>query len=561
MMGKSVKKVLTFVLTAVLAISLLSACGSSTTNNSGANNNQVTPTQPAANTEVDGPVLDLEAAKAERMAISVIGIDWGYGPLSGSAMEKHWEDLFNVDLEIEWVNYEDYPNKVNTLIATNNLPDVVQIMKTNSNFYYPAFTQAIDAGNFVDMSKYIFGKGGLKEINSIMSKWDDSMWQQATYNGGIYILPRSKAEIAQQSGVNVRRDLMKKYGFEKEPTTMDELADWLIGLSNAATEGEGQKIYALDWYGDFMSDRVKAFAVAFTGQMDWGIDENGDFQYIQFNPKYIDFLNWMKKLYDAGVLDKEFALGNAEVSKWKGGRSVGFLTAWYNWNQSADRVSNKIFDSSTPDTLEAWCLIPVKGPEGYAISANSYDIDACIAINSSCNEKKIQKIMQVFNGTEEDYPGYDLLMSDGVEGVHYDLLADGTRDTSKYGTARQEGYVGAWNQIFLKVDADQITAKFKRPGAKGASEESIKRAEEIKAAIVSALDETGLAYANTNLHSETYNANWSALVDDVEAYCAKYVMGLVSADEFNAFINSIVTSDTYKSIQKEFKAAYEANNK
>ena len=50
--------------------------------------------------------------------------------------------------------------------------------------------------------------------------------------------------------------------------------------------------------------------------------------------------------------------------------------------------------------------------------------------------------MQVFNGTEEDYPGYDLLMSDGVEGVHYDLLA-GTRDTSKYGTARQEGYVGA----------------------------------------------------------------------------------------------------------------------
>ena len=30
-----------------------------------------------------------------------------------------------------------------------------------------------------------------------------------------YILPRSKAEIAQQSGVNVRRDLMKKYGFEK----------------------------------------------------------------------------------------------------------------------------------------------------------------------------------------------------------------------------------------------------------------------------------------------------------------------------------------------------------
>jgi len=558
MSKKTVKKLLTIVLAAVMSLALLSACTTGKTNDGGKNQATPTPTQAPVS---EGPVLDLEAAKAERMKISVIGIDWGYGPVSDSSMERYWEDLLNVDLDIEWVNYEDYPNKVNTLLATNNLPDVVQIMKTNGNFYYPAFTQAIDAGNFVDMTKYIFGKGGLKEINSVMSKWDDSMWEQATYNGGIYILPRSKAEIAQQSGINVRRDLMRKYGYEKEPTTMDELSDWLIGLSNAATQGEGQKIYALDWYGDFMSDRVKAFAVAFTGQMDWGIDENGNFQYIQFNPKYIDFLNWMKKLYDAGVLDKEFALGNAETSKWKGGRSVAYLTAWYNWNQSADRVSNKIFDASTPDTYEAWCLLPVKGPEGYAISANSYDIDSCIAINSKCDEKKIQKIMQVFNGTEEDYPGYDLLITDGVEGMHYDLLPDGTRDTSKYGTARQEGYVGAWNQIFLKVDADQITAKFKRPGAKGASAEAIKRAEDIRAAIVKALDETGLAYANTNLYSETYNANWSTLIDDVDANCAKYVMGLMSADEFNKFINGLVSSDTYKAIQAEFKAAYEANRK
>jgi len=558
MSKKTVKKLLTIVLAAVMSLALLSACTTGKTNDGGKNQATPTPTQAPVS---EGPVLDLEAAKAERMKISVIGIDWGYGPVSDSLMERYWEDLLNVDLDIEWVNYEDYPNKVNTLLATNNLPDVVQIMKTNGNFYYPAFTQAIDAGNFVDMTKYIFGKGGLKEINSVMSKWDDSMWEQATYNGGIYILPRSKAEIAQQSGINVRRDLMRKYGYEKEPTTMDELSDWLIGLSNAATQGEGQKIYALDWYGDFMSDRVKAFAVAFTGQMDWGIDENGNFQYIQFNPKYIDFLNWMKKLYDAGVLDKEFALGNAETSKWKGGRSVAYLTAWYNWNQSADRVSNKIFDASTPDTYEAWCLLPVKGPEGYAISANSYDIDSCIAINSKCDEKKIQKIMQVFNGTEEDYPGYDLLITDGVEGMHYDLLPDGTRDTSKYGTARQEGYVGAWNQIFLKVDADQITAKFKRPGAKGASAEAIKRAEDIRAAIVKALDETGLAYANTNLYSETYNANWSTLIDDVDANCAKYVMGLMSADEFNKFINGLVSSDTYKAIQAEFKAAYEANRK
>ena len=70
-----------------------------------------------------------------------------------------------------------------------------------------------------------------------------------------------------------------------------------------------------------MDDRIKAFAIAFTGQTDWTVDENGDFQYMQFNEKYIDFLNWMKDLYDAGALDPEFALGNADTSKFKAGNS------------------------------------------------------------------------------------------------------------------------------------------------------------------------------------------------------------------------------------------------
>ena len=125
----------------------------------------------------------------------------------------------------------------------------------------------------------------------------------ATYNDGIYILPRSKAEKGQNSGIEVRKDLMEKYGYTEEPKTMDELKDWLIGLSKAATEGEGKKVYALDFFDNagngFMDDRIKGFATAFTGQTDWEINEDGEFEYMQFDEKYIDFLNWMKDLYVA----------------------------------------------------------------------------------------------------------------------------------------------------------------------------------------------------------------------------------------------------------------------
>lgn len=499
------------------------------------------------------------AEEEERITISVLGVDWGYGPIANSDMEIYWEDMYDVNLDIEWVNYNDYHQKINTMMAAGTLPDVVQIYKMNGVYYYPIFTQAIDNGLFLDMTDYLFADGeGLAETNAVMKNWEDTMWEQATYDGGIYILPRSKAEVYQQSGITVRKDLMEKYGFEEEPTTMDELKTWLIDLANAATEGEGEKIYALDFYGeDFMNDRVKGFAVAFTGQMDWGIDENGEFQYMQFNEKYIDFLNWMKDLYEAGVIDQEFVLGNSETSKWKGGRSVAYLTAWYNWNQSADLTSNKIFDSSTPDTYEAWCLMPVEGPEATVVSVNSSDIDSCVAISAACDEAKIAKIMEVFNGTEEEYPGYDMIMSNGVEGVHYTVAEDGTIDTSGEGMGqkRTEGYVGAWNQIFLKTDADQITAKFMRAGAKRASDESIQRATDIKAALTEFVTETGLKHENINLVSETYNTEWANLTADVNSNCALYVQGELSEEEWKEFVASIVESDEYKAIQAEYKAA------
>lgn len=114
------------------------------------------------------------------------------------------------------------------------------------------------------------------------------------FNGGTYILPRGTAEIAPNSGIEVRKDLMEEFGFTTEPKTMDELKDWLIGLSKASG------LYALQFsVADIDTDALKAFAVAYTGMMDWGIDENGEFTYQVFADGYVDFLKWMKDLYDA----------------------------------------------------------------------------------------------------------------------------------------------------------------------------------------------------------------------------------------------------------------------
>ena len=547
-MKKKFKKHAALTMAAAMAVSCLAGCGGSDDADAAAKKG----------TEIKKEEKGSSKDSNGRMTISVMGIDWGYGPAQDNEMEKYWEDLFEVNLDIQWINWEDYDQKVNTMIAAGSIPDVVQISKEgNGSYYYPIFTQAIDAGVFLDMTPYLFDNGnGIAETNAVMKNWSGDMWDQAKYNEGIYIMPRSNTEKGQYSGIEVRRDLMKKYGFEEEPTTMEELKTWLIDLSNAATEGEGKKIYALEYFGDnFMDTHLKAFATAFTGQTDWAIDENGEYQYMQFNEKYIDFLNWVKDLYDAGVIDPEFALNNSDTSKWKAGNSIAYLATWYNWNQSADLVSDKNFYESAPEGCEAWCLKPVKGPEAYAVSPNYTDIDSCIAISADCSEEKLEKIMDMFNATEEKYPGYNDVMKYGIQDVHYTLLDDGTKDTTdeKYKKARQDGYVGAWNQIFLKTDVDQITDKFMKDGAKRASDESIQRAKELKEFVTNDLQATGMKNEIQNLQSETYNNQWNVLTDDVNTMCTQYVMGQIGETEWETFVKGIVDSADYKAIQKEFK--------
>lgn len=486
-----------------------------------------------------------DSGSDERQTISVMGIDWGIGPVSNSGMEQWWEDYFNVDLDISWIPYADYETKLNTLLATDDLPDVFQVKKSNNSFYYPAFIQAIEAGNIKDLKGYLFDNGFV-ENNAIMKNWTEDIWQNASYNGGIYILPRSKSDIAPPSGITVREDLVKKYNMTNEPKTMDELKDWLIDLSQKSG------LYALDFsIPDFDDNRLKGFAVAYTGMVDWGLNEEGEFTYQAFADGYTDFLKWMKDLYDAKAIDQEFVLNQSDTSKWNAGKSVAYLQAWYNWNQSADLVTNKIFDDSVPDTAEAGCLMPVKGPKGYTVVSDPYNFGEAVAINGKVSDEKLDKIMEVFNCTADDYMSVLLF---GVEGIHYTVDANGNRVSDEAQQAlKTEGYVGGWNQIFLKTDADMITDKFIN---KGASEENIARAKELKQTVTQDVEEMdGLKWANLNLYSKSYADYWDTLTSDMDDMRAKFVMGQIDEAQWNKYVDGIVNSDEYKAIQEEYKEA------
>jgi putative aldouronate transport system substrate-binding protein len=538
---KKVRKITAVLLTLVFVLGALNGCGKSDKTTESDNN--AASSTPTATTDTAATTAE-DSASDEPMTISVMGVDWGYGPKQNSSMEQWWEEYLGVSLDVEWVSYSDYTQKLNTLLSsgkTEDIPDVIQIMKTDNSFYYPVFAQAVDAGIFVNLKPYLFDNG-LVESNKIMSTWTEKIWDNATYNEGIYIMPRSTSEVALNSGIEVRKDILDKYGYTTEPTTMDELKDFLINVS------KDSGLYGLDFStADLDDNRVKAFSVAFTGMQDWGYDANGNFQYYTFADGYVDFLNWMKDLYAAGAIDPEFILGQTDNSKWKAGKSVAFLSTWYNWNQSD---TNNVFDDGTDAAAKAWCFMPVKGTKQYSVNVDDYGFNEAIAINANCSEEKIKKILEVFNHTEDDY--IDVLKY-GVEGMHYDFDADGNRVKSdEQNTACKEGYVGAWNQIFLKTNADMINDKFV---AKGCSEDKIARATELKDFTEKIANENDLATKSLNLISTTYNTSWSTLTADLDDMRAKFIMGEISEDDWKTYADSITNSTEYQAIIAEYKVA------
>lgn len=557
---RRLKKTTAAVLAAVLACSMLTACGKDKDNNTTTAGTTAGTTASSEGTTAEGTTAATEGTTAADAGnedvgtITVMGVDWGYGPTSNSSMEQWWEEYLGVDFEVDWVSYQDYAQKLNTLLASGkqeDIPDVVQVYKTNNSFYYPVFAQAVDAGVFVNLDQYLYDEG-LIANNEVMKEWPEQIWENTKYKGHSYILPRAITAIAPNSGIEVRYDLMKEYDMMDEPATMEELQTWLLELS------EKSGLYALEFSSPDVlnSAAVQAYITAFTGQGPWGIDANGNFVYQPFAEGFTDFMDWMKVFYDAGAMDPEFIMNQSDVSKFKAGKSVSFLNAWYNWNQSEDLTTNKIFDKNTPDTYEAYCLMPVKGPKGYAVSIDSYGFGECIAINSKVSEAKLRKILEVFNKTGDEY--MDVLLY-GVEGLHFDWV-DGSRISSdEQKNAKTEGYVGAWNQIFLKANLDQVAQKFCRDGAQKASQANIDRAYAIEDAVQAAVDEMKLTDPSLNLISETYNSNWSTLIADCNDMIARYIMGEIDMDAWNSYVDGIVNSSEYQAIISEFKTAAAAN--
>lgn len=209
----------------------------------------------------------------------------------------------NVDLQLEVPNYQDFQTKLNLLLSSGNLPDLVH------SWYTDDMTKRGDEGAFIDLKKYYDNsKPVQKYITSEM------MEIAKTASGKNFRIPMAWAKAPQGNAVFARYDIVKKYTNNKWPESVDEWLDvmrkihkdhpdWIV-MSNRVVGDTGlgyggTPIYY--WYG------AMPFAIRYEY-------DTGKVVSTFVLPEYKAATKIMKQLYDEGILDKEFATN--DNAKW-----------------------------------------------------------------------------------------------------------------------------------------------------------------------------------------------------------------------------------------------------
>ena len=169
------------------------------------------------------------AAPAARPKVTMFMCNSGLAHPAGIDPSNNWaikviEDYANVDLELEVPTYNDFPVKLNLLLASGNLPDIVH---TNTK---ADMVKAADAGAFIDLKAYWDKSPQMQKVTPLLNM--DLVKAEST-KGIYYAIPMNAIGMEPGWGIIVRQDLIEKYNGGKYPEDLQGYLNWFKAIKTA----------------------------------------------------------------------------------------------------------------------------------------------------------------------------------------------------------------------------------------------------------------------------------------------------------------------------------------
>ncbi len=343
-------------------------------------------------------------AMAEARPVLTMMLHGDNTPTEDNSVIRALEDKLGIDLNVIYVPQADYTAKLNTLVAARTLPDIFLIDGEKM-----AAEDFRDQGMLLKLDDLLatHGQEITAEIGDILK---NSPVNQAD---GIYAVFPASLDYA--SNLSIRTDWLNKLGL-KMPTNLDELYEVMKAFTTGDPDGNGQN----DTIGYVASmANLRTFehifgAYGICAGKDYLMEDGTVTTYMKA-PMYLDAIKYLRKLYQEGILDPDFAtipLMSAFEKLWTGRTGVFDF-------QSVGTTNNWMPGRYTENPLPTFDFAIIAGPGGKGGPIKQYPRYTYYnAISSTCKypEKAMELINYLF--TEEG----DELTYLGVEGLHYEWV-------------------------------------------------------------------------------------------------------------------------------------------
>nr|WP_249316994.1 extracellular solute-binding protein [Bacillus sp. FJAT-50079] len=435
----------------------------------------------------------------------------------------------NMELDIQFVPYTLYPEKVNTVFATESFPHSVILDLDMINQY----KEAIRDGQFWEIGPYL-------DEYEHLSKMNPEVLKNTMIDGKIYMIYQGKPSSRQ--GVIYRKDWADKLGIST-PTNVDEFYEMLRAFTEDDPDGNGKKdTIGLTNRDDLIFGAFKTVASWFHTPTNFGLKDEKILPEFMF-PEYMETLDYFRKMHEDGYINQDFPVASKvdQQAMLKNGTagayigSMGDVESLYNGLKEVDPEAElDVFNQ-------------VAGPDGeFTVwSLPGYGDGIVFPKSSIKTEEELKRILSF----------YDYLMSPegtnltfwGIEGDHYQVT-DGKAEVINKELFEREVFPLQSMRIGDEVRDGKLKGLFTyEPKAK---------AEDLYIDNENYL----IPDATIGLDSPTFLLKGTSLQQLIDDATIKYIIRDIDKDGFEAVIEQWKNQGGNEIIE-EFSASYKEMNK
>lgn len=259
---------------------------------------------------------------------------------------RYVKDTMNVDVEVKWqaAAGDDFTQKVNLAIASNDLPDVMVVREAQ-------FRELVKADLIEDLTPYydVYASDTIKEIHN---KTDGMAMDAVTYDGKIMALPGVQVEMDGYNLMWIRQDWLDELNLEA-PKTVEDLEK--VALAFVENKMGGDQTVGIVGptannilYHNFLesingSCTVDAIFHAYKAYPGFWIEKDGKAVYGSITEETKQGLAKLRDMYASGALDPELGTRKDSGEVWKSGKGGIFFGPWWmGYGGIKDAVKNDL---------------------------------------------------------------------------------------------------------------------------------------------------------------------------------------------------------------------------